>query len=1085
MALLGSQRQVLQAILEISKGLKEYVSDIQISDFTKINLVDVRDWLITLKDDGLVSVIRAEDGLKVCLEAKGQIELREYRSRLSQIKGDRPADGRATTIRPRGLRSFGSEDADFFLDLLPGPRNSDGLPVSIRFWKERIEARDEHSFSVGIIYGPSGCGKTSLMKAGLLPQLAVSVTSVYVEVTPGGTEVRLLKELKRLFPDLADGLDLTGTIFALRQGRGLEADRKVLLVLDQFEQWLLANRGCEGTELVRAFKHCDEDRVQAILMVRDDFLAATIQVMEEIGIEFRSRLNATRVDLFTLPHAARVLVAFGQAYGILQDRLTTEQREFITQAVKALAFQDGMIIPVRLALFFETIKSREWTTQTLQEIGNAEGLGVVFLEKTFNSDYADPRLRSHREAAKSVLGALLPESGSEIKRPRRPWRELLDASGYASRPELLDELLRILDSELRLITPTALEDSAGVDQPTSPHSEAYYQLTHDYLVPSIREWLTLKQRETRRGRAELRLAERSSLWNAKPENRHLPSLMEWANIWLLTKRRDWSEPQRKMMKRAGRAHGLRTLGVVAGLVSLVLLGLDIRRRVVEANREAVAAVLVDQVVGANIDQVPNIVRSMEGYRRWVDPALRQVVERSSERSSERLHASLALLPVDDEKVEYLVQRLQDASADEVPVLRDALEPHQSTLTPKLWTVLESAKPGDASLLPAASALASYAPDDARWEAVGGKVAQALAWVNPVFLGSWIEALRPVRNRLMAPLDTIFRDKSRPESERTLATNILTDYASDDPILIANLLMDADPKAYAAFFPIAQRHEANTLPLFQSEIDKKVTIPDSDKDSEMVKDRLAERQARAAVALVRMGKTEKVWPLLRHSADPRLRSFIVNWLNPLGADPKLIAVELDRLPATANPTPAHWQQLMDAVLFNPETSQRRALILALGTYGMEGLSSGEREPLIGKLLDLYRNDPDSGIHGATEWTLRQWKQQEKLKKLDAELSKLKDRGNRRWYVNSQGQPFAVIEGPVEFRMGSPPTETERNAANETPHRMVIPHRFAIAATEVSVRQFRRFRPDYDQSLQLRSRCGRAGQWHQLVSWGRVL
>ena len=57
------------------------------------------------------------------------------------------------------------------------------------------------------------------------------------------------------------------------------------------------------------------------------------------------------------------------------------------------------------------------------------------------------------------------------------------------------------------------------------------------------------------------------------------------------------------------------------------------------------------------------------------------------------------------------------------------------------------------------------------------------------------------------------------------------------------------------------------------------------DSEQAKDELAERQARAAVALVRLGHADEVWPLLRHSADPRLRSFIVNWLNPLGADPK--------------------------------------------------------------------------------------------------------------------------------------------------------------------------------------------------------
>ena len=225
-------------------------------------------------------------------------------------------------------------------------------------------------------------------------------------------------------------------------------------------------------------------------------------------------------------------------------------------------------------------------------------------------------------------------------------------------------------------------------------------------------------------------------------------------------------------------------------------------------------------------------------------------------------------------------------------------------------------------------------------------------------------------------------------------------------------------------------------------------------TEETKDQLAERQARAAVALVRMGKAEEVWPLLRHSADPRLRSFIVNWLNPLGADPKLIVAELDRIDPNTKPTLAQGQQFMDAVLFHPETSQRRALILALGTYGTEGLSPGEREPLISKLLDLYRNDPDSGIHGAAEWTLRQWKQQEKLKELDAELSKLKDRGDRRWFVNSQGQTFAVIEGPVEFRMGSPPTDTER-FSEEILHRRIIPRRFAIATQEVTVEQYQEF------------------------------
>ena len=45
-------------------------------------------------------------------------------------------------IVPKGLRSFDKQDADFFLELLPGPRDRDGLPESIRFWKRRIEQQD-------------------------------------------------------------------------------------------------------------------------------------------------------------------------------------------------------------------------------------------------------------------------------------------------------------------------------------------------------------------------------------------------------------------------------------------------------------------------------------------------------------------------------------------------------------------------------------------------------------------------------------------------------------------------------------------------------------------------------------------------------------------------------------------------------------------------------------------------------------------------------------------------------------------------------------------------------------------------------
>src|SRR5439155_4869400 len=187
-----------------------------------------------------------------------------------------PASDRAPIkIVPKGLRSFDAGDADFFLELLPGPRDRYGLPESVRFWKNRIEQADAAGpFTVGLIYGASGCGKSSLVKAGLLPRLAPRILPLYVEAVAQDTETRLLKELSKLHGEGFAGTGLTDMIMAFRRGRRLGADQKVLIVIDQFEQWLHAKRGQSTTELARALRQCDGGHVQALLLVRDDFWLA-------------------------------------------------------------------------------------------------------------------------------------------------------------------------------------------------------------------------------------------------------------------------------------------------------------------------------------------------------------------------------------------------------------------------------------------------------------------------------------------------------------------------------------------------------------------------------------------------------------------------------------------------------------------------------------------------------------------------------------------------------------------------------------------------------------------------------------------
>ncbi len=969
-----------------------------------------------------------------------------------------PSDQPAGQVVPKGLRSFDGGDADFFLDLLPGPRGRDGLPESIRFWKSRTGGATAGSASpVGLIYGPSGCGKSSLVKAGLLPRLPTTVKSVYVEATDDGTEARLLSGLRRHVPRLPSECGLVESLAALRRGRFLHPAEKVLLVLDQLEQWLHARHSEEGTELVQALRQCDGSRVQGILMVRDDFWMAVTRLMRALEVPLVEGENSAAIDLFDTLHARKVLAEFGRAYGHLPGNpgeCTKENDAFLDQAVSGLA-RDGKVVPVRLALFAEMVKGRPWTPRALEEVGGMEGIGVTFLEEQFSAPTSPPLHRLHRRAAQSVLKALLPEVGTDIKGSLRSQQALLEASGYAGRPGDFEDLLRILDRELRLITPA--DPGGGEGQgpaPSAPAPGRHYQLTHDYLVRPLRDWLTRKQQETRRGRAELLLAERAAEWNARPDSRRLPSFLQWLRITWLTAKGHWTPAQRRMMARASRYHSVRGGAACLLLAAAGVTGLAIREQVVEQQQAARAEGLLQAVLSADTTQVPGIISEMAGYRKWTDPRLRREYDRLNPR--QQLHASLALLPVDHGQADYLYARLLGAQPQEVPVIVGALAPDRDAIRDQLWAVVEShEKRPESRRLRAAAALAAYEPRSEKWGKCGPLVVNDLVLENPLFLGQWSEALRPVKGYLLAPLGDVFRDqRAGRATERSLATNILTEFAADDILVLADLLMDADERQFAAIYPKLEGHGGAGVSLLAAEAGK--SPPAEWPSSDDRRERLAKRQANAAAALVKLNQPGRAWPVLKHGPDPGARSYLIHRLNPLGVDAGVLIQHLDE---------------------EPDVTIRRALVLALGEFSGDELPEAARAPLRPKLQGIYRTDADPGLHAAAEWLLRQWKQDEWLRRVNDGWAKDTGRREQRienirqlarerrenappqWYTDGQGQAMVVIPGPVEFLMGSPPTEAGRSD-DERQHRRRIGRTFAVASKPVTVEQYRRFDKDFE-------------------------
>ena len=277
------------------------------------------------------------------------------------------------------------------------------------------------------------------------------------------------------------------------------------------------------------------------------------------------------------------------------------------------------------------------------------------------------------------------------------------------------------------------------------------------------------------------------------------------------------------------------------------------------------------------------------------------------------------------------------------LIRDRLEPLRERLDSGLWNDLQAARPTDAWVLPVAGVLARYDPASPNWGLVAERVATALLRCKRDDAKAWREAMLPVRGVLTGPLEGICLAKGRPEFDRELASELLAAYAPDRPGLLVNLLLEAGPKSFATLFPVLHKDDAIVMSELRKAIASRPDGPDGQlgpEATEKAKDDHAARCARAAVTMLRFGYASEVWHLLEYQPDPRWRSAFVSALSTLGADPSVLADELANLDKREVPgqAPAGLTAQKNGYLFDPITSRRRALLLALAGCPNESLAA---------------------------------------------------------------------------------------------------------------------------------------------------
>jgi serine/threonine protein kinase/formylglycine-generating enzyme required for sulfatase activity len=500
----------------------------------------------------------------------------------------------------------------------------------------------------------------------------------------------------------------------------------------------------------------------------------------------------------------------------------------------------------------------------------------------------------------------------------------------------------------------------------------------------------------------------------------------------------WREPALWRLARWARRHQpLMASATVATIFAVLAASYAVYQSKLQAGQRLTAAKgRVDAMLTAEVATLPGILRQLEPDRGLVRNWLRAIARGDgSGHDRRRLPAALALLPEDPSQGEFLIRRAfnPEAGPDELLVIREALaaQPEEGLKDKLLDLLQERADVLDERHLRAAGMLARIDPTDPIWPGLPVPLARALVRENSLRIGTWRRVFQPVARILIRPLRELYADVSQPDA-RGRAFNLLVEFANEPGNSnraedLAALIDTADPKRMEELLGMltGSGDAARAVAILSGALSPPAHF-DEDR---------AGRQGRIAIALMRFGQEERVWPLFVQTDEPSLRTELIHDAARFGVAPGLI---VGRLVRENDPT------------------VRRALILCLGEYDPAAIEEPGRKELVDWLVARYRQDPDPGVHGAIEWLLRRsWRLGGLVDAADRELATRDPVAGRGWYINGQGEGFAVIRGPVEFAMGSTREIDPESVEAELQHASRIPRSFAISSHELTLGEYGRF------------------------------
>jgi len=441
--------------------------------------------------------------------------------------------------------------------------------------------------------------------------------------------------------------------------------------------------------------------------------------------------------------------------------------------------------------------------------------------------------------------------------------------------------------------------------------------------------------------------------------------------------------------------------------------------------------LVQALQTAESESLPLILESLRPFQRDVLPRLQSLADSQSLTEHQRTRFTAAELVLGERASRrslliVLSERLLDSDAGEFLVLRQLLKPYANDVAGWFWQRAAGGKVDRSQTFRAACALALFDPGSPRWDGIASDTAAMLLVQDSLELPDWIAAVRPVADRLRLALRNSFLSGQQQE-DRLVAAIVLPELCQE-PSQFIDLLLHADSTQLPFLMRSFERRGNTLIPLLLAGLQEKNSPTDAS----------ATAQSNLAVALLYLGQSDPVWPLLSSASDPALRMEIIHRI-----------AAADVLSST----------VAGRLAIEEDRGIIAALLLSLGEYRTAQLSSVQRRDVLPRIRRLFEQHGDPGVHSAAQWLLAEWGFTDEIVAIHEKLKAKEPDRSREWFVNQAGQTLAVVRGPVTFTMGSPEQEEDRIWV-EWPHRRTIPRSFAIGTHEVTLAEYLRFDPDHE-------------------------